>query len=321
MSLRSLFRRKIVLPVTIMRRNGQEKHLAHTLDLTETSARLGGVPSSLEPGEIIEIQRGAVKAKFQVFWMGALASTMEGQAGVRSLEPNKIIWGVSLAPDQTDLTIDGERLRNTLAPVRSSTQFPGEKRWSPRYLCSGGVSIKTASTTFAIHGEIKDLSRGGIYVELMTPLPVNTHVTLNLTIEGIGLELGGIVSTSYPLVGMGVCFSTLSSHDQEKIARMIKKARQTAAVAAAADALPARQTEIAPLAVLRLDMYSAPVLAKACETLAANLDDWKSLRSVEELAQVREAVSRLHEKLLQTAPPIELLDYFAATTSPSGRTH
>jgi hypothetical protein len=158
-------------------------------------------------------------------------------------------------------------------------------------------------------------------VELMTPLPVNSHVNLKLTIEGIGLEVGGIVSTSYPLVGMGVCFSTLSSHDQEKIARMIKKIRQTAAAAPSL-----RQTETipmqdagSPLAHLRLDSYSAPVLARACEILAADLDGWKSTRSVEELVQVREAVSRLHEKLLRTVAPIELLDYFAATVPQDGR--
>ncbi|HMC31532.1 MAG TPA: hypothetical protein VKL99_11915, partial [Candidatus Angelobacter sp.] len=81
---RSSLRRKMVLPVTIIRPNSQEEQLAHTLDLTEVSARLGGLSSLLEPGEIVEIQRGSVKAKFQVFWMGALGSAMEGQAGVRS---------------------------------------------------------------------------------------------------------------------------------------------------------------------------------------------------------------------------------------------
>ena len=323
MSLRSTFRRKVVLPVTIMRCNGQEKQLAHTLDLTENSARLGGLPSPLEPGEVIEVQRGAVKAKFQVFWMGALGSTMEGQAGVRSLEPNKCIWGVSLTSDETDLTVDADRLRDPAAPVRNTTLFPGEKRWNPRYVCSGGVSIKTAASTFAIHGEIKDLSRGGIYVELMTPLPVNSQVTLNLTIEGIGLEAAGIVRTSYPLVGMAVCFTNLSSLDQEKIARMIKKLRQIEAASTA----PAGQTEISqahdsksPPLLLHLGAYPAPVLASAFEMLSADLDEWRSTRSAEEFDQVRQAVTRLNEKLLQAVAPVELFDYFAATVPHNGRT-
>ena len=71
MSKRGKLRRKVVLPVTVIRRNGEERQLAHTLDVTEISARLGGLGVLLEPGEVIEIQRGAVKAKFQVHWMGA----------------------------------------------------------------------------------------------------------------------------------------------------------------------------------------------------------------------------------------------------------
>ena len=106
MASRIVFRRKVVLPITILRRNGQEKLLAHTLDLTENSARIGGVAASLDPGETIEVQRGAVKAKFQVFWMGAPSSAMAGQAGIRTLEPNKSIWGVNLPEDAPDFTVD-----------------------------------------------------------------------------------------------------------------------------------------------------------------------------------------------------------------------
>ncbi|HYL93171.1 MAG TPA: hypothetical protein VEW69_08435, partial [Alphaproteobacteria bacterium] len=69
-------RRKVVLPVTVVRHDGAERQLAHTLDLTETSARLGGLCCVLETGEIIELQRGNNKSKFQVFWMGAPGSAM-----------------------------------------------------------------------------------------------------------------------------------------------------------------------------------------------------------------------------------------------------
>jgi hypothetical protein len=314
MSSRISLRRKAVLPVTIIRHNGLEKKHAHTLDLTETSARLAGLSSPLEQGEIIEIQRGVLKAKFQVFWMGALGSPVAGQAGVRSVDPNKRIWGVNLAPDETDLAVDAERMRD---PFRSRSRFPGEKRRNSRYLCRGGVSIRTASAMFAIHGEGKDISIGGIYVESMHPVAVNTHVTLNLTIEGIGLEARGVVRTSYPLVGMGICFNNVSAHDQERIALIIKRAQQAEAAGTSissgwpAEDAPEEDSGV-PLPLLNLNAYPAPVLASACKMLAAGLDSWKSMRSAEELEQVREAIGILHEKLLLTVPPIELFDYFAA---------
>src|SRR5947209_10271745 len=132
MSTRSAFRRKVVLPITIIRRTGQDKLLAHTLDFTETSARIGGLAALLEPGEIVEVQHGVVKARFQVFWMGAPGSAMAGQAGIRSLDPGKSIWGVSLPTDAPDLTLNTDR-HDSLTPVCNSELFPGENRWNPRY--------------------------------------------------------------------------------------------------------------------------------------------------------------------------------------------
>src|SRR6516164_7691304 len=67
---RGKLRRKMVLPISIIRRNGEERQLAHTLDVTEISARLGGLSVQLQPGEIVEIQRGGIRAKFRVYWMG-----------------------------------------------------------------------------------------------------------------------------------------------------------------------------------------------------------------------------------------------------------
>ena len=151
--------------------------------------------------------------------------------------------GRPLGADETDLTVDADRVRDPMAPVRNATEFPGEKRWNPRYACSGGASIKTEGSKFAIHGEVKGLSNGGIS---------------QVNVEGSQF--------------------------------------------------------------LRLDEYPVSLLASACDMLAADLDEWKSIHSVQELEQVRKAVSRLHEKLLQAVSPIDLLDYFATTVPHDGRT-
>src|SRR5579859_4379410 len=224
MSSRTALRRKVVLPITIIRRTGQDKLLAHTLDFTETSARIGGLAALLEPGEIVDVQHGVVKARFQVFWMGAPGSAMAGQAGIRSLDPGKSIWGVPLATDVPDLTLDTQDmdgLGDSLTPVRNSELFPGENRWNPRYVCSGSASIKQQGVSYPVHAEVKDLSRGGIYLEMSTPLLVGSQVIVTANIEGISFVADGTVRTSYPLVGMGIVFTNLSSQNQEKIAQMI----------------------------------------------------------------------------------------------------
>ncbi len=165
MSSRKTLRRKVVLAVTVIRHGGQEKQLAHTLDVTENSARLGGLSMNLQPGETIEIQWGGTRARFQVFWMGAPGSSMAGQAGVRSLD-QKTIWGVNLPPEEVDTSVDAGRLRRPVAPVRTAPQLPGEKRWHTRYECRGSVAIRMPNSSYEVRGEARDICQGGVYVEI-----------------------------------------------------------------------------------------------------------------------------------------------------------
>jgi hypothetical protein len=139
MSSRAKLRRKVVLPVSIIRCSNQEKQLAYTLDITESSARLGGLSGRFESGEMIEIQRGAIKARFQVVWMGKPGSPTERQAGVRAMEP-KVIWGVDLPGDECDLQVDVHSLRvstkirsieDARKPVRAASVAPADSKVAP----------------------------------------------------------------------------------------------------------------------------------------------------------------------------------------------
>lgn len=63
-------RRRMVLPVKVTL--DQVNHLAHTVDITHTGARLGGLRTQLQPGMIVTLQRGSKKAKFQIEWIRQL---------------------------------------------------------------------------------------------------------------------------------------------------------------------------------------------------------------------------------------------------------
>jgi hypothetical protein len=317
-STRGSLRRKMVLPVTVIRQNGQEKQLAHTLDLTESSARLGGLLSLLEPGEIIEIQRGAVKAKFQVFWMGAPGSAMEGQAGVRGMEPNKNIWGISLPADETDSVLQSAVLRK-VAQRRTEGRPATEKRWHTRFECTGGASVRADGSGFPVHGQVKDIAQGGVYVETTIPLTANTEVYVKMNVEDIQIESAGVVRTSYAMVGMGISFQNISAENQERVDRIIQSIRAKAAT-------PKNMTEPAftpasqlkPNTVgLQLDAYPVRVLAMACRTLAADFDKWKISRAPAELDELRLALVELQQKL-SPVPQIELLDFLSSTVPTGG---
>jgi len=318
MSTRRNLRRKVVLALHVVRRSNSEKQLAHTLDITETSARLGGLNFLLEPGEVVEIRRGAAKARFEVVWMGAPGSGLDGQAGLRSMEPNKNIWGVDLPEDEKDLQVSVHTLRNSAPQVAKPSDRPAGKRAHERYPCSGSASIKAAGSSFPLHGEVKDISEGGVYVELTSPMAVDTDVTIGLKIEGAWIEFAGNVRTSYPLVGMGIAFRKLTAANREKLSGLLRKLRQRDSEERAdfviefGSSRPSEPKATAQSAgqPVQTEAYPLRVLALACQNLANNFDSWKGQHSQADIEELRLAVSLLQKKL---SPPqqVELAELLA----------
>jgi hypothetical protein len=71
--------------------------LAHTLDATESGARLAGIPLDFKVGEIIEVQHRRERALFRVIWVRAMEASAEKQMGIECVEPDKNIWGMDFA--------------------------------------------------------------------------------------------------------------------------------------------------------------------------------------------------------------------------------
>jgi PilZ domain-containing protein len=321
MSSRSGARRKIVLPVTVVRSHLNQSQLAHTVDLSETSARLGGLSMLLEPGETVEIHREGLTAKFQVFWMGSRGTAMEGQAGIRSLEPDNPIWGLGPKEASGEPEI-GTEIDVPVSLPAATAPLPGEKRWHARLECSGSAAVQSRGAQFPVKGQIKDVSQGGIYVEVTTPLAVKSKVFLEMNIEGIALEATGVVRTSYPMVGMGISFQEVTPENQPKLAKILEKVtlRKLGDQAAPLSAQVAPAQGAKPPTTLRLDAYPIRVLVMACQALARDFDQWKGTHSPAEIDELRRAVRDLHEKLsagAETGTQVELMGY-ASTSHPRG---
>ncbi|HMJ23072.1 MAG TPA: PilZ domain-containing protein [Terriglobales bacterium] len=109
-------RRKMVLPVKVF--VDQVTHLAHTVDITESGARLGALRMQLQPGTIISLQRGSQRAKFQIAWIRQLAPN-ELQAGIESLQPQNSFWGVDLATRTPETKKESQQALMTLLSGRS----------------------------------------------------------------------------------------------------------------------------------------------------------------------------------------------------------
>jgi hypothetical protein len=319
---RGKLRRKMVLPVTVVRGDkGEDKQVVHTLDVTEISARLGGLRIQLDPGEIIEIQRGGLKAKFQVQWMGLPGTELEGQAGIRGLDPGKSIWSIHLPADQTDIAVDAGHLRQGTrrAPIISRSE-PSE---TLRYECSVGATVRAPGSSYPFRVQIKTIHLGGIEVESITTLPLNTVVSLEMQIEGIQVESTGMVTGSTPRVGMEINFHKISQEIQRKIVQALQKLRQKAwdeeqvplpaMIAGPSMAAPIQKPSAAPG---RTDPFRE--LAALCNVLRANWDYWKSTRTTTEIEELRRAVVELEEMF--SPARIDLHEYTATgTPKSSGR--
>jgi hypothetical protein len=109
-------RKKVILPVRLSRgdANGQAAgQFLHTIDITETGARVGGLHTVIEPGQLIILQRGQAKARFRVIWTKQL-SPSELHAGIESAELDKNIWGFDLQDPEKTAGKDNEFLMQVL---------------------------------------------------------------------------------------------------------------------------------------------------------------------------------------------------------------
>ena len=123
---RKIARKKMVLPVKFS--VAKESFLAHTLDITRSGARLGGLRAQLQPGTIVDLQRGQKKAKFRIVWVRQLNAD-EMQAGVESVDLQDNFWGVNLAEEKPESKQDMQTFLNLLSDSSNakSQAMPREK--------------------------------------------------------------------------------------------------------------------------------------------------------------------------------------------------
>jgi serine phosphatase RsbU (regulator of sigma subunit)/CheY-like chemotaxis protein len=111
---------RIELPIRLYRTaRGQKLQLAHTVDISNSGARIAGLEEALEPGEIVKVECGNREASFRVVWSGAQGSAGAGQAGLECLAADADLWKVDLQQ------LDGKPLMRARAVQRGL--LPQEK--------------------------------------------------------------------------------------------------------------------------------------------------------------------------------------------------
>ncbi len=229
----------IALPVRIwgMDANGKPfSQNAQTVDITKLGARLGGVKAGLLAGEIIGVQHEQEKSRFRILWVGAAGTPFASQIGLHCVEPEKYIWGVSLA--QLRMTsaaasrILGPSARPAVhaapAPIAAEPPAPAllekkGRRQDTRFACTGSVEIRQEGIGPPLWATLSDISINGCYAETLAPLPAKTKLRIKVNSRGYEFMAVGEVRTCHPQVGMGINFTQLSVEDRDRLDQLVSE--------------------------------------------------------------------------------------------------
>ena len=96
------------------------------------------------------------------------------------------------------------------------------KRRYPRYSCDTGVKILPDFSSKSYWGTVSDISLGGCYVCIPSPLPVGQTVTLSIKTANLDLNVAGRAVSSHPGFGMGVAFQGFPREGEKKLKTLLE---------------------------------------------------------------------------------------------------
>ena len=187
-------------------------------NLSSEGAQLSHINHSLKIGDVIGIQHGDKKARFEVIWLKPALVPGRNNVGVMILPKQTVPWSEVTEGNRPEVVRDrrgAEKRRFT----RHKVQFPivisfaDERR--PHMQCSS-----------------TDIGGRGCYVETMVPLHINAEVIITFWVDSEKIQTSGVVRASDPGVGMGIEFTALEDHIQQRLQTYLDKIDQGFASAA-----------------------------------------------------------------------------------------
>jgi PilZ domain len=197
---------------------------AETCDISVSGARLRGLANVAAPGNKIEVECKGKRAWYRIDWVGKTRTLSANQVGIRLLEPGKYIWGVPAkewaadtfdpAPvtgyDRSSLPAIPQKISQVLHTGEDRRRFPRKMYRIETQVMSEDLIVKQS-------GKITDISLGGCYVEMISPLPINSIIELDFSSADMLFHLSGSVRSSQPGFGMGIEFRGMSPIEHEKL--------------------------------------------------------------------------------------------------------
>jgi hypothetical protein len=175
--------------------------------LSSEGAQLTHLHHCLKVGDIIGIQYGDKKARFKVIW------------STPSVAPRKNKAGVVILPEQSSPWTD------IAAATRSKPHEPGsDKRRFNRHKVQFPMEISFEDTRRAhMQCGATDIGGRGCYVETFSPLAIDSEINITFWLDSEKIRVPAMVRTSDPGVGMGIEFTALEAHIQQRLQQYLEK--------------------------------------------------------------------------------------------------
>lgn len=191
---------------------------AKASNLSNKGAKLSHINHALKTGEVIGIQYGDRKARFEVVWFKPSQAAGLNEAGVRAMNQQVAPW---------------EEVTQTVSTVPPSVSRPSDRRRFTRHKVHFPLQISFNDHARAhMQCSATDMGGRGCYVESLVPLAIGTSVVITFWIDSEKLSTTGLVRASDPGVGMGIEFTSLTEAIQDKLQAYLEKMDQGFAKAA-----------------------------------------------------------------------------------------
>jgi hypothetical protein len=102
-----------------------------------------------------------------------------------------------------------------------SKGMSGNRRGEHRFPCKLGAEVYRAGSAVPNRCFLSDISEGGCYVEMPSPLGTQTSVELIVRTPEMKLRIRGEVLAVHPGFGMGVRFIFGSATEREEVLRLL----------------------------------------------------------------------------------------------------
>lgn len=99
--------------------------------------------------------------------------------------------------------------------------MPGNRRGQFRRACALGAEVYKLGTTVPNRCRLSDISPGGCYVEMPSPLAAESKVEILVRTKDLKIRTRGVVQSAHPGFGMGVKFNPRNAAEHEQIQQLI----------------------------------------------------------------------------------------------------